>query len=188
MSPQVIALSGDFAKQGMLERDMGDLASSVNVFFDSEGWRRFKEAVGRLLDLIRGLSEPPILIGYSRGGSVIAMLSELVPIRAVVLYESPVVDSVGVGGSFPVLMIWNDAGIRYGRRKVRRIEASKSIRLWKENHPVTELKGSGGHWKIAPVGHDWDCSLNGQIESFILQNAATITIDGQSQERFRCRK
>jgi len=170
--PQIIALHGDFASPGMLERDVGDLASSLSImFFDAEGWRKFQDATDRLLTLIRALEEPPILIGYSRGGSVIALISKMVELRAAVLYESPVVNSYGAGGCFPVLQIWNNAGAKYSRFPARRKQARLSDKIWKENHPVTAIEGIGEHFTKRPPAHCWDQGLNQQIVDWILAAA-----------------
>lgn len=99
----------------MLKRDMGNLSPMVDLFWDANGWRRTDREIDRLEAFIRTLDQPPILIGYSRGGSVIAALSERVELRAAVVYESPVIDSDGVGGAFPVLMCWNDEGVMSGK-------------------------------------------------------------------------
>ena len=88
-SPQVIALHGDFASAQMLWRDVGDLALSIDLFWEAQGWRRASTEMQDLESYIRHLPEPPVLIGYSRGGSVIAALSERVELRAAVVYESP---------------------------------------------------------------------------------------------------
>jgi len=164
----IIALHGDFATPAMLERDMGDLAPLVNVFFDARGWHNFDSAMGRLTSLVKSLPEPPIMIGYSRGGSAIARLSELVELRAAIVYESPVIDSEGVGGCFPVLQIWNDSGAKYGRNRVRRGQAKIAEQIW-ASHPVTQLQGVGRHIKKNPLGHGWDCGLNQQIADWIKQ-------------------
>lgn len=162
----IIALHGDFATPTMLERDMGDLAPLVDIFFDAKGWHNFDCAMGRLTSLVRSLPEPPIVIGYSRGGSAIARLSELVELRAAVLYESPVIDSEGVGGIFPVLQIWNDCGAKYGASKLRRGQAKIAEQIW-ASHPVTQLQGVGRHMKVRPIGHGWDVGLNGKIREWL---------------------
>lgn len=162
-----IALHGDFATAEMLQRDVGDLASLVDCFFAAGGWVRFEHQVNKLLRLISELQEPPILIGYSRGGSVIAKISELIEIKAVVVYESPVLDSDGVGGDFPVLMVWNDCGAKFGRSAIRRGQAKISQEIWSATHPVKEIRGSGTHMRFRPPGHGWDVSLNDQIREFL---------------------
>lgn len=155
----IIALHGDLATAEMLKRDVGDLSDSIDLFFDAGGWRKFGQQVDRLLRLI---TEPPTLIGYSRGGSVIALLSTRIEIRAAVLYESPVIDSEGVGGHFPVLQIWNDRGCKFGRRREQALRAEQ---LW-SGHKVTPLVGRGRHMRLRPLGHAWDCSLNSQIRKW----------------------
>jgi pimeloyl-ACP methyl ester carboxylesterase len=163
-APEIIALHGDFASARMLMRDVGDLAESIDVFWDANGWRRTEPSIAKLERHIRTLSTPPILIGYSRGGSVIAALSERVELRAAIVYESPVIDSDGVGGAFPVLMCWNDCGVMAGKRKG---QAKIAQQIWKASHPVTEIWGKGRHVKFGPIGHGWDCGLNGAIRDFL---------------------
>lgn len=160
----IIALHGDYATAEMLRRDVGDLRNSIDLFFDARGWLRFDAQYDKLLSVVKMLPSAPILIGYSRGGSVIARLSCEIEIAAAVLYESPIIDSGGVGGSFPCLMIWNDKGEKYGRRSD---EAEHSEAIWKESHPVTKLQGKGGHMRRRPLGHAWDTSLNGQVRKWI---------------------
>ena len=166
--PQIIALHGDFATPGMLKRDMGDFPL-VADFFDARGWINFASAMGRLVSLVKSLPEPPTVIGYSRGGSAIARLSELVELRSAVLYESPIVDSDGVGGSFPVLMVWNDAGAKYSRFPARRKQVRRSEQLWAKSHPVTPIEGVGKHFTKRPPAHCWDQNLNQQIVDWIGQ-------------------
>jgi hypothetical protein len=165
----IIALHGDFATAEMLRRDVGDLCDSIDLFFDARGWNRFHHQIDRLAGLIAQLDEAPILIGYSRGGSAIAMLSECIDIRAVVIYESPVIDSDGVGGSFPVLQIWNDKGHRYGPNERRRGQAVVAEQIWSDSHPVTKLIGLGEHIRRNPIGHGWDTGLNQQIRDWLVQ-------------------
>ena len=164
----IIALHGDFATPSILQRDMGDLSQLVDIFFNARGWHNFDSAMGRLTSLVKSLPQPPIVIGYSRGGSAIARLSELVELRAAVLYESPVIDSEGVGGCFPVLQIWNDSGAKYGRNKIRRGQAKIAEQIW-AGHQVTQLQGIGGHVKKRPLGHGWDANLNQQIIDWMSQ-------------------
>lgn len=161
----IIALHGDYATADMLKRDVGSLASMIDCFWDASGWRPAKREIGKIDRYIKSLKEPPILIGYSRGGSIIAMLSNKYPIRAAVLYESPVLDSFSVGGTFPVLQIWNDQGVMHGKRRGQAIIAQE---VWKRNHPVTELQGVGTHIKRDPIGHGWDVGLNDRIRDWIL--------------------
>lgn len=164
-----IALHGDLGNSKMMERDVGDLASSIDVFWNAHGWVKFNEQFDRLMEYCRQLHEPPILIGYSRGGSVIAALSYMgVKIRAAVLYESPIVDSAGVGGSFPVLMIWNDRGAKASIWGRRRREVKSTEATWKETHPVEPLDGKGEHMQVRPYpAHCWDVSLNDQIREWL---------------------
>lgn len=160
----IIALHGDYANAEMLKRDVGDFAPMVDCFWDASGWRPAKREISKLERYIKSLSEPPTLIGYSRGGSIIAMLSNKYPIRAAVLYESPVLDSFSVGGTFPVLQIWNDQGFLTGKRAG---QARSAQEVWKRNHPVTELWGVGTHIRRDPIGHGWDVGLNDRIKSWL---------------------
>jgi hypothetical protein len=170
----IIALHGDYAKAEMLQRDMGDLSGSVDLFYDAKGWIRFEKRLMKLLELITKLSDPPILIGYSRGGSAIAVVSEMVEIKAAVLYESPVIDSDGVGGTFPVLMIWNNHGAKCSRNEERRQQAINSEMIWSRNHQVTKLIGTGGHIRRYPPGHYWDVSLNDQIREWLVNYDSAV--------------
>lgn len=160
----IIALHGDFASAEMLKRDMGSLSPMVDLFWDANGWRRTDREIDRLEAYIRMIPSPPILMGYSRGGSVIAALSERVELRAAVVYESPVLDSEGAGGAFPVLMCWNDCGVMSGKRAG---QARISQQIWKASHPVTEIWGVGRHVKTRPVGHGWDVGLNETIRDWL---------------------
>jgi pimeloyl-ACP methyl ester carboxylesterase len=166
----IIALHGDFATGEMLRHDVGDLRNSIDYFHEAKGWLRFNHQMDKLIRMLEELDEPPILIGYSRGGSVIAALSEVIEIRAAVVYESPVIDSEGAGGAFPVLQIWNDRGARYGRNELRRGQAIIAEQIWQENHPVTQIIGTGGHVRRNPLGHFWDVSLNQQIRDWIVNH------------------
>jgi len=163
----IIALHGDFASANMLERDVGDLRTIVDLFFEAKGWLRFHKRMDQLIGFITQLDDPPTLIGYSRGASAIAALSELVELRSAVVYEGAVLDSEGVGGTFPVLQIWNDRGARYGSNEMRRGQAIIAEQIWAEHHPVTQLIGKGGHIRRNPLGHAWDCSLNQEIRDWI---------------------
>lgn len=160
----IIALHGDYATAEMLKRDVGDLEPMIDCFWDASGWRPAKREIGKIDRYIKSLKEPPVLIGYSRGGSIIAMLSNKYPIRAAVLYESPVLDSFSVGGTFPVLQIWNNSGFMTSRRSG---QAKAAQEVWKRNHPVTSMLGIGGHIKTNPIGHGWDVGLNSMIRDWI---------------------
>jgi hypothetical protein len=178
MADMILALHGDFATADMLCRDMGDLRHSIDLFYDARGWTRFDHRIDKLLRIIEKITEPLILVGYSRGGSAIARLSELVEIAAAVVYESPVIDSEGVGGSFPVLQVWNDRGARFGSNELRRGQAIIAEQIWGERHDVTQLIGSGRHWQIRPPAHCWDCKLNDQIREWMSQyDSRTTTAD-----------
>ena len=162
----IIALHGDYANADMLKRDVGDFAPLVNCFWDASGWRPAKREIGKLERYIKSLPEPPTLIGYSRGGSIIAMLSNKYPIRAAVLYESPVLDSFTVGGTFPVLQIWNDQGVMAMKRRAGQARVAQEV--WKRNHPVETAWGVGTHIRRDPIGHGWDVGLNDRIRDWLL--------------------
>jgi len=170
---RAIALHGDFATAEMLRRDVGSLRVAIDYFFDARRWLAFDRQLDRLLQMIEEVKEPPILIGYSRGGSAIAAISERLELACAVVYESPVLDSAGVGGTFPVLQIWNDAGARYGNNSLRKEQAIIAEQIWSERHPVTRMLGSGTHVKRNPVGHCWDSTLNDAIVDWI--ESCTIT-------------
>lgn len=161
----IIALHGDFATPDMLLRDMGDLSPMVDCAFDGKGWLRFQAQYERLLRFVEAQRESPILIGYSRGGSVIAKLSNEIEIKAAILYESPIIDSETVGGSFPCLMIWNNQGVKQSPHRSHQAWLSEAT--WKASHPVTILQGKGGHVKRRPVGHCWDTSLNDSVRNWL---------------------
>jgi hypothetical protein len=170
----IIALHGDYARAEMLERDMGDLSCSVDLFYDANGWIRFNKRLSKLLEMLTRLSEPPIMIGYSGGGAAIAVISRRIAMKAAVLYESPVLDSEGVGGTFPVLMIWNNHGAKFSRSATRRQQAIYSEEIWSQNHPVTNLMGTGGHIRRKPLGHYWDTSLNDQIRDWLVNYDSAV--------------
>jgi len=163
----IIALHGDFATPTMLQRDMGDLSELVDIFFDARKWLRFDAAMGRLTSLVQSLSEPPIVIGYSRGGSAIARLSELVELRAAVVYESPVIDSEGVGGSFPVLVIWNDCGAKIKRPGQARVAEEICFSPRKSRLKATT--------QISPAKHVRQCH-NSQQSRGCMRSKCCITM------------
>lgn len=163
----VIGLHGDRATPEMLRRDMGDLESILDCAFDAHGWKRYRRYFDKLVSEIKSLQEPPLMLGYSRGVSVIAALSEIVELRGAILYEGAILNSWGVGGTFPVLQIWNDQGVRYGPNRRRREKAEESIVVWSRHHPVSTLIGVGRHFNTNPLGHAWDVQLNAQISEWI---------------------
>lgn len=163
---QIIALHGDLATADMLRRDMGNPAW-VNHYYNAGGWRNIDAKIELLTHFIRLLEEPVALVGYSRGGSVIARLSHTIPhlIKCAVVYESPVKDSDGCGGNFPVLSIWNDRG---AIRRLHRIdEVLHSINCWSIGRRCEIMVGSGKHFTLNPPAHSWDRSLNNRIEDWI---------------------
>lgn len=172
--PATIAFHGDFGTSEGLERDAG-YPKWIDLY--EQGWRR-----GRFdLDYFSAF-DSLVLVGYSRGGSHIGHLStELTNIAAAVLYESPLIGIDRPGGSFPVLSIWNHAGVRYptiwwtrSARK-RQKEAEDTIIAWQRDHPVDIIHGRGRHTKTVSYwpfrGHGWDVSLNPYIEQWIKEHA-----------------
>ena len=162
---QTIALHGDYASPDMLRRDMGNPAW-VDHYYDGRGWRDVDGRIELLTHFIRSQEEPVVLVGYSRGGDVVARLSNSIPhlIRAAVVYESPVsVDSCG--GKFPALCVWNDRG---SIRRLQRVDdVVKSLRLWSVGRRCEIMIGSGRHMDLMPPGHSWDRSLNSRIEDWL---------------------
>jgi hypothetical protein len=173
MASTIIAFHGDYATPKMLKEDMGDLAHSVDYFFNGHD---FDEAV----DLCRKFDEVS-LIGYSAGGGIIADLSVLTKlnIKSVVLYESPLGLFQRTCGKFPACIIWNKNGrMRDSRFNPYRERAINMVDQWK--HPVSklpftrhtiELEGNGRHlafkFRIPPFGHAWDRTLNKKIREFL---------------------
>jgi hypothetical protein len=165
---KMIALHGDLATADMLRRDVGDMSQHIDIFFNARGWLRFDYQLNKLIAAIQELDSPPLLIGYSRGGSAIAAISERVELAAAIVYEAPVLDSASTGGTFPVLQIWNDAGAKYGMNQWRRARAIEADEIWRKNHVVTEMTGTGKHMRRNPLGHDWDVTLNPLIVEWIV--------------------
>lgn len=169
-----IAFHGDFATPVMLAEDIGQ-GVPIDLWADTTRLTPY-----RLLDRFRSVA----LVGYSRGGALIADLSvECDNIRCAVLYESPLGMYGRVGGSFPVMIIWNDRG-RYERRKAQQMEEA-----WQANgRSVTHLWGRGRHIRIdrsmsPPIRHGWDRSLNPQIAEFLRTHNAQQPNDARSDKR-----
>lgn len=164
---QVIALHGDYGWAEMLRIDMGD-PHWVTEYYDADKWSRssYELHFSRLVDLVASANRC-VLVGYSRGGEVIANLALHCAdcIAGAVLYESPVHPQIdAVPGDFPVMLIWNDKGYLRGRGDA----AIESMQKWSVNHECKILIGQGRHLKSCPtLGHDWDQSLNDKIGAFI---------------------
>lgn len=163
MSRAVIAFHGDFANANVLRRDMGD-PSWVTHFWDDHD-------VKEILRFCRSQSSV-VLIGYSRGGSLIGHLSKsLFNIERAVLYESPLLGTNKVGGNFPVLWIWNE----YWQSARRRFERADTLRAWElGNRKVIPLnpKNAWRHTRFTPfsnppIGHNWNQSVNPIVEKWI---------------------
>lgn len=161
------AFHGDFASAEDLQADMGDPAW-VDEYVDYR--RDFESAIAD--------QDSVVLVGYSRGGSIIGELSlRLRNIRGVVLYESPLFGVDQPGGNFPALVIWNRRS-----RKRRSIEAWDTLQRWRAGgRSVTMMDGQGAHLKFvmrpstAFLGHGWDVSLNSRIAAWV---AALPTMQG----------
>jgi hypothetical protein len=154
-----IAFHGDGATPEMLREDIGE-GLHVDYFVDkyhaASFCREFPEVN---------------LVGYSRGGGVIADLSCILPnIRSAVLYESPLGAYNKAMGSFPALIIWNKRG-----RKSKAIYRSAVERMedaWVIGRHVDFLEGTGRHIRVdrsmrPRLRHGWDRSLNPKISQWI---------------------
>lgn len=161
-----IALQGDFATPETLRRDVGDLASVVDVFADTHS------GCSALGELIRGIDGQVSLLGYSRGAIRIHELLcggfvELAKVRSCVIYEGPNLCCERVPGFFPVCIVWNDKSKPRRWRLRDRTEMS-----WVWQHRITRLTGSGRHVRRVPgghppFGHNWDWKLNDKIKEFL---------------------
>ena len=161
-----IALQGDFATPETLRRDVGDLASSIDVFWDT------KRNLSELSEFIRGLPDAVNLMGYSRGSIVTHELIcggwvALRQVRRVVIYEGPTNSCRVVPGFFSVCICWNNQSKPLRWRKREATELS-----WSWQHRITPLMGSGRHVRrvpggTPPLGHNWDWSLNDDIREFL---------------------
>lgn len=156
----VVAFHGDFASGRILKRDMGNPVW-VNRYHDGlDLYKASKSLISRTDN---------VLIGYSRGGSLIGHLSicQDIRIKAAVLYESPLIGIDEVGGTFPVLWIKN----AYRRKGWRKKEMDDTEKLWRATHSVDTLVGQGSHVRFTmgcpPIGHAWDQQLNPAIEHWI---------------------
>ena len=180
-----IAFHGDFARPEHLQEDAGDppWVDLYETYDDTNGYRNIATA-----GLVKRLKrfEKVILVGYSRGGDLIAWLShQLQNIVAAVLYESPVL-SARPTGRFPVMMCWNEESIRKPKwwqlLKNKRYEiAQNSINLWGHNRNSAELHGRGGHIKRVdrpPLnrGHGWDVGLNQRIGNWIREQRLRVRV------------
>lgn len=167
----IIAFHGDYASPNMLREDIGDIGLPIKFSAATDIW----EATQDILQTNEKIS----LIGYSRGCSFIADISvRFYPIiKNVVLYEGPLGEEGKVRGNFPVLIIWNDKGVKNPNllkpwEYFRYMKALKMEETWSRTHPVSYLQGKGHHIKIDPTKqpkrrHGWDQSLNPNIKLFL---------------------
>jgi hypothetical protein len=177
---EIIAFHGDFASPQMLREDIGDIGLPI-TFMSSTNWL---DAISEI-DVAFGPKRGLVGIGFSRGCGVIADLSYQYPdlFIAAVLYEGPLGFYGKVGGSFPVLMIWNSHGVKkpsllkpwhwFKPRVAREAEMA-----WEEKHSVSYASGTGCHMrydktKNPKLRHAWDQSLNKTVREFIVSSASS---------------
>lgn len=158
MPPYVIAFHGRPGRPGILRRDMGD-PPWVDQYFAGHDIDAAANEIDRHCRVI--------LVGYSFGGDLIARLTHRCSnVVGAVLYESPLLEPMLPRGHFPVCMVWNDRGRRHWPASQR------SCLAWDLPERIfVPMNGRGGHvrmtWRWPFVGHAWDQSLNGQVETFI---------------------
>lgn len=160
-----VAFHGQYASPEILQRDMGDpdwVDWYAQVPYDTTS-REF------LADMLWDYDRL-ILIGYSLGGSLIGHLTAEIPtskIVGAVLYESPLLNTDHVYGSFPVLWIRN----KYKTTPRREQEFETTLDTWAEQHSIDRMFGTGRHmkfvWDWPPIAHAWDQSLNPYIAQWI---------------------
>ena len=166
----VAAFPGDFARASDLRSDAGN-PGWIDGYFDYQrtGSIRSPYSVPCLDDLRRQASV--VLVGYSRGGDLVAWLTtQLDNIAGVICYESPV-HSVSVpSGEFPACLVWN----RDSRKAASQAATDARFAWSMTGRHLTVLFGRGGHTK--PVmrprtlfrGHGWDVELNDLLGSWVL--------------------
>jgi hypothetical protein len=183
---KVYGLPGQGARPRDLQLDMGD-PPWVDAYVDYRRNPGFVEEMRR--------QSAVVLAAYSLGGNVTADLSRVLDnIIGAVLYESPLLSDVPPGGSFPVLIIWNDGMLEEDptlpwhseaarRSRRRRKEAQDTLEAWRAGgRRVDLLYGRGGHtrwiWRPRTLfqAHNWNRSLNPLIERWIfnLQGASRM--------------
>lgn len=160
MRPTVIAFHGDMLPfmngAQRLRDDMGN-PSYVDIYFRGHD---IAEAVRMVMDC-----EQVYLIGYSRGGQVVAELASLLHSRiaGACVYEAPVKEHPK--GDFPVLQIWNQGSIR---RHTRAAELSRTA--WQagrtETYVEAVLPNQIRHTKFF-LRHGFDPAANVLIENHI---------------------
>ena len=176
LNRRVIALHGDFAQPGHLEQDAG-YPMFIDEYVTYYNRRKSDERMAAELAPALAIYKRLILVGYSRGGSIIGHLThKLTNIAGAVLYESPLFGIDRVAGSFPALLIWNSNGAFHGKRPgaKRHQEALATIEAWVAGgRNVTHMVGQGKHtkWVHRPstlwVGHGWDTKLNPAIGQWV---------------------
>lgn len=175
------AFHGDFARPS-------DLAADAGHPFWIDSYPSYDRDVGQLDSLVRQLRQHRdlVLIGYSRGGDMVAYLSTILTnIVAAVVYESPVQSVRRTGGTFPVLQIWN---LHSRRRQTRAAKEAYAAWLGPSPHRQVDIFfGIGRHTR--PVmrprtlfrGHGWDTRLNPAIYQWITDNVP-VTFPAPSVE------
>ena len=166
-----IAIHGALSNGNMLRQDIGK-PSWIDHYPTYKHVKHYDQIRELIIEC-----ESVNLIGYSKGGSLIADLTndeDILPrIKSAVLYESPVFNVAQCRGTFPVLMIWNNRG--YITHPRRRLLALQSIALWQQTHTITFLLGNGPHFYLNPPRHGWDRELNPIIEQW-------LTVINQAQQ------
>lgn len=146
------ALHGDFATPKMLQRDMGD-PRWIDLYIE----RQSVESMASLCSAW-GVKN---LVGYSRGGYLACKIAELIPIKTLVLYESPMFDAQPQ--VLNAVVVFNSVP---RRRKRRSREMSRVLRYF-SGHMTFFHGAKKRHLEAKPywpfLGHAWDQSLNDLI-------------------------
>jgi len=161
-----IAYHGDGATPQKLAKDIGpDI--KINHYWPN---LNKQQALNWLIE--HPTLAPFNLIGYSRGGYIITHITQTHHhlINAAILYEIPVLEYNQAPGTYPVLMIWNKSKNQNKDRK-NTPEGQKTIKVWSQTHPITNLEGKGGHTRYQywppSIRHNWDQTLNQQINHWL---------------------
>lgn len=165
----VAAFHGDFAQP----QDLRDDAGNPDWIDEYPSYERI---TGRTYPyLVSGMAELRsrerlVLVGYSRGGDVVAWLStQLTNIVGAILYESPVLSVHQPGGNFPAALVWN----RYSR-KSHSVAAEDACYAWgMGGRHRTLIWGDGKHtrriWRPRTLfrAHGWDVELNPLLANWV---------------------